>query len=222
MCELEIPNDFQEPPVIDFRVVTIPNWDSVLNEGSAIGPWNHIIQLDSEYTVTDGFTGESTTAISGTVQEKEQTVGVFEIRPASGLLIGIKFRDVGVCHKVWTALDSVKHFGDGGSREEWWSIPLEYGVRAEGSSFTSGGKSIWNTGELENNSINDVRDYMFKSAVLELDHFEDQVYFSVDGLLFTSDSSLSLSDVSQTSQMLEKLFIRKERRNDNRFRGFNQ
>lgn len=224
MSSLEIPTEFEEAPVVDFRVITIDNWESVIDESGGIGPWDDIIQLDSEpYTVTDGFTGESTPAIGGTVQDKEQTVGIFEIRPASGLIIGIDFENVGVCHKVWTALESVKHCGAGGSREEWWNIPLEYGVRAEGVSYTSDGDP-WKTFELEGQSIDDVRDYMFKTAVLELDMFEDIVYMSSDddAILLGSDSVSCISDLSPLSQLLEKRFIREERRNDNRVSTFNQ
>lgn len=217
MSRLEIPAEFEKPPVIDFRVITIEDWDSVLAEGSGIGPWDNIIQLDSEYTVTDGLTGETVPAVSGTVQDKEQTIGIFEIRPASGLLIGIDFNDTRICHKVWATLESVGHFGNGGSREEWWAIPLEYGIRAEGASYISDGDT-WKTFELHDKSLEDVQDYLFNTGVLELDKFDDQVYLSDEGKLFLSETNFisSLPDLAPISQLLEKHLIREERRNDNR------
>lgn len=209
--------DMRKGTHIDFSVVTIPDWNKLLEEKSAIGPWDHIVQLDSEYTVTDGLTGGEVPAISGVIQQKEETVGIFEIRPASGLILGIDFKDIQLVHKVWTAFNSVKHFGHGGSRQEWWNIPLKYGETAK---ILSGSIDSGTNQELdlsEEKEYDDVKDYLLKSSILNLPDYSSLVHMnSTSKFYFEGETPSSLSDVSELSQLLEKMFIDTERRNQNR------
>ena len=191
---ITVPDEFMDAPSVDFGVRFIPDWEALLSEGSGMNDWDRIVQLDSEYTVEDFQTGESVPAVSGTIQVKEQTAGVFEIRPASGLIIGIEFMDIPIVHTVWTALDSVKHHAGGGDRREWWNIPLTVGVSACGrSSFTDPPFKKFDMEDVDN--YEEVREHILNKSVLQLPDFDSSVYLEENTFYFAPGEVQSLSDL---------------------------
>lgn len=216
---ITVPSEYRDFPIVNFGVVTISDWDELLNEKSAISPWDYIFQLDSEYTVTDGFTETEVPAVSGIIQEKQETIGTFEIRPASGLVIGIDFKGIGLVHKIWTAFDSIEHCGSGGDRREWWNIPLQYGTIAEGHTFDEEQPRLFE--EPMNLSYEHVQEYLFKTARLEFETVDSSVYLEMDTMYFDSNEIKDLTDISEITTMLERIWIKEKRRNETRKNCFN-
>ncbi len=212
MCEIKSDEDTYR---VSFEVVSIPNWNNLLSEKTGVSPWRQIVQLDEEeYSVVDGKTGNEVTAISGILQDKQETIGVFEIRPHSGLIIGIEFQLVGLTHKVRTAMDYIEHYGGGGNKKEWWAIPLEYGTWSKSTNYESGSQ----VHDAQNLDIEDAHNRLFKSAELDLEDFEYPVYLETPNrfLVDNRESMESFEVIHNLAELLEYKHIWDKRRNENR------
>lgn len=214
-------NTSGETTFVSARVLSIPNLDEFLDEGYAISPWGQIFQISELITVKDGYTGEEVPAVIGTVQEKEKTIGLFEVRPESGIIFGIEFKNekFGLTHKIWTAFDSIEHYWDGGTRDEFWNLALSCSSVAQISGITKNNGEINHWLEwinFEESDYNELKDYMIYSCVLEPEGYNPIVWDSSNGFRFEEDIS-DLEEVRPFIELLEKEFVYENRRNCNRY-----
>ena len=206
--------------VLEYTVSTVTEWEGLLEMPVADCPKDGIVQIDDEILVSDGSYGERREAVHGVYQKQHEVLGEFQIRRASGVVCSLSEGRKSSPWLVSQAFDSVSSYGNNECRQEMWSLPLEYGVKALVSETISDGGSSggWSSeqywidiSELE---YSDVSDCLVYRAVLDIEGFDSVVYWDCEGVLWFDESDVSrLDDVIRVVEKVEDR-MRVERRND--------